>query len=116
MTADVGVGMDAAHDGVIEAVATNKTRTVRHCKNKIGPVSAGHLIYIQLGPEKAIDTIHVVLGGKLVANEIPCIVYWPNTRAKAASLQERQPLLATWQKTEIAVFSIGETDMVPKAS
>ena len=45
----------------------------------------------------------------------PCIVYGPNAR-EATSLQERPPVLATWQKTEIAVYSIGETDMFVEAS
>ena len=57
----------------------------------------------------------MVLGGKLVADGTPCIVYGPNAREYAASLQERQHVLATWQKTEIAVYNKGETDMVAKA-
>ena len=79
-------------------------------------MSAAHLVYIELGPEEPMDTIPVLLGSKLVVDGTPCILYGPNAREQAASLQERQRVLATWQKTEIAVYSTGETDMVAKAS
>ena len=39
----------------------------------MGTVSAAHLVYIEL-------VVLVVLGGKLVADGTPCIVYGPNTR------------------------------------
>ena len=93
----------------------NKMRTLRYYKDKMGTVSAAHAVYIELAPEEPMDTILVVLGGKLVADGTPCIVYGPNAREQAASLQKRRPVLATWQKTEIAVYSTGETDMVAKA-
>ena len=116
MTAQGAVSTDAARDGVVEVVVNNKMQTVRYCKDKMGTMSAAHLMYIELGPEKLMDMIPVVLGGKLVADGTPCIVYGPNAREQATSLQERQPLLATLQKTEIAVYSTGETDMVAKAN
>ena len=43
-------------------------------------------------------------------------MYGPNAREQATSRQVRQPVLATWQKAEIAVYCTGETDMVSKAS
>ena len=46
----------------------------------------------------------------------PCIAYGPNAREEVASFQETQLVLAMWQKTEIVVYSIGETNMVSKAS
>ena len=116
MTAQATVSTDAAQDGVVEVVVNNKMRTVRYCKDKMGTVSAAHLVYIELGPEEPMDTIPVVLGGKLMADGTPCIVYGLNAREQATSLQERQPVLAPWQKTEIAVYNTGETDMVSKAS
>ena len=58
----------------------------------------------------------MVLGGKLVADGTPCIVYGPNTREHAASLQERPLVLSTWQKTKIVVYNTGETDMVANTS
>ena len=61
------------------------------------------------------DTIPVMPRGKLVANGTPCIVNGPNGREEAASLQERQPVLATWSKAEISVSSTGETEMVANA-
>ena len=115
MTAQGTVSTDAAQDGVAEVV-NNKMRTVRYCKDKMGTVSAAQLAYIELGPEKPMDTIFVVLGGKLVVDGTPCIVYGPNAREQAASLQERHSALATWQKTEMAVYNTGETDMVSKGS
>ena len=106
MTAQGTVSTDAAHDGVVEVVVNNKMRTMRYCKDKMGTPSAAHMVYIELGPEEPMDTIPVVLGGKLVADGTPCIVYGPNAKEQVASLQERQLVLATWQKTEIAVYII----------
>ena len=72
----------------------------------MGTLCVAHLVYIELGPEEPMDTIPVVLGGKMVGDGTPCIVYGPNANAReqAASLQERQPVPATWQKTKIAVL------------
>ena len=91
-------------------------RTVGYCKDKMGTVGAAHLVYIELGPEEPMDTIPMLLGGKLVADGTPCSVYGPNAREQAASLQHRQLVQTMWQKTEIAVYCTGETDMVAKAS
>ena len=116
MTAEGTVSTGGAQDGVVEVVVNNKIWTVRQSKDKMGTLSVAHLVYIELGPSEPMDTIPVVLGGKLVADGTPCIVYGPNARMQATSLQERQLVLATWQKTEIAVYSTREKDMVAKAS
>ena len=54
-------------------VVNDKMRTVRCCKDKMGTVSAAHLVYIELGPEEPMDTILVVLGGKLVVDGALCM-------------------------------------------
>ena len=86
MTAQGTVSTDAAKDGVVEVVVNTKMRIVRYCKDKMGTVSAAHLVYIELGLEEPMDTIPLVLGGKLVDDGTPCIVYGPNARKQAASL------------------------------
>ena len=99
---------------LVKVVVNNKIRTVLHCKDNMGTVSVAHLVYIELGPEEPMVMILVVLGGKLVDDGTACIMYGPNRREQAASLQERPLVLATWQKTKIAVYNTGETDMVSK--
>ena len=101
ITAQVTVSTDAAQNGVVEVVVNNNMWTLRYCKDKMGTVSAAHLVYIELGPEEPMDTIPMVLGGKLVADGTPCIVYEPNAREQSASLHERQPALALWRNTEM---------------
>ena len=61
MIAQGTVSTDAAQDGVVEVVVNNKMRTVRYCKDKMGTVSAAHLVYSELGPKEPMDTIPVVL-------------------------------------------------------
>ena len=78
---------DAAQDGVVEVVVNNKMRTLQYCKDKMATVSAAHLVYLELGPQEPMDMIPVVLGGTLVADGTPCIVYGANAREQAASLQ-----------------------------
>ena len=95
-------------------VVNNKMRVVRYCKDKMGTVSVAHVVYIELGYDEPMDTSPVVVGDKLVADGTPCIVYGPNAREQAASLPERQPMQATWQKTDIAMDSTRETNMVSK--
>ena len=85
MTMEGTVSTHAAEDGVVEVVV-NKMRAMRYCKDTMGTMSAAHLVYIELGLEEPMGTIPVVLGGKLVADGIPCIVYGPNAREQAASL------------------------------
>ena len=115
MTAQGTVSTDAAQDGVVKVVVNNKMRTVRCYKDKMETVSAPSLVYIEPGPEELMATIFVVLGGKLVVNGTPFIVNGPKAREQASSLQERQLVLATRQKTEIAVYTRVETNMVAKA-
>ena len=52
----------------------------------MGTVIAAHLEDIELVPEEVMDNILVVLGGKMVGDGTPCIVYGPNARENAASL------------------------------
>ena len=86
MTREGSVSTDATKDGVVEVVVNNKMRVVRCCKDKIGTVSVAHLVYIELGHDEPLDTIPMVLGGKLVADGTRCIVYGSNAREQAASL------------------------------
>ena len=44
MTAQGTVSTDAAQDAVVEVVVNNKMRAVRYCKDKMGTMSAAHLV------------------------------------------------------------------------
>ena len=50
MTAQGTVSTDAAQDGVVKVVVNDKMRAVRYCKDKMGIVSAAHLV--ELGPRE----------------------------------------------------------------
>ena len=56
---------------VVQVVMNNKVRTVPYCKDNMGTLSAAHLVYIEYALEEPMDTILVVLGGKLVAHGTP---------------------------------------------
>ena len=47
---------------------------------------------------------------------MPPTLLLPKARKQAASRHERRPVLVTWHKTEIAVYSTREADIVAKAS
>ena len=44
MIAQGTVSTVAAHDGVVEVVVNNKMRTTRYCEDKMGTLSAAHLV------------------------------------------------------------------------
>ena len=78
-------------------------RTVQYCKDTMGTMGAARPVYIESGTKEPMHTIPMVLGRNLVDDGTPCVVYAPDARVQVASLQQRQPLLALWQKIEIAV-------------
>ena len=79
-------------------------------------MSAARLVYIELEAEKPMYTKAALLGGKMVAKRTPCIVLGLNTREHTAWLQESQAELATRPKTDMAVYSTKEMDMVARAN
>ena len=60
------------------------------------------------------DVIPIVLGGKLVVDGTPCIIYKTNSRLQATSLKEQQHVLGTWEKSKIALHYSGEEELFLK--
>ena len=54
------------------------------------------------------DTIPVVLGARLLADGTPCDDVWTEQGARSHPSREAACAVATWQKTEIALYSIGK--------
>ena len=78
--------LSTTQDGVVEVVVNNKMRAVRYRKDKVGTVNAARFVDLELGNDDLMGTTVLLLGGKLVADRTPSVVYGPNAREQGASL------------------------------